>query len=72
LPLGMVFKPVEGLMRRVPNRQSLADLPVVGSAFLPTVSVEAVARAAVAAALDDNVPGGIMDDWTIATQYERE
>ena len=66
LPLGVVFGPVEALLKRLPNAKQLAALPVVGAGFVPPVAVEQVAKAAVAAATDPTVPGGVVDDWQIA------
>jgi hypothetical protein len=65
LPLGVIFGPVEALLKRVPNARALADTPIAGPLFLPPVSVRAVARAALAAATDDTVPSGVMDVWAI-------
>ncbi|GBF87375.1 hypothetical protein Rsub_00086 [Raphidocelis subcapitata] len=65
LPLGLLFGPVEQLLKRVPNARQLADTPLAGALFLPPVSVRAVARAAVAAATDDSVPPGVMNVWDI-------
>jgi hypothetical protein len=71
LPLGLVFGPFSALQRRLlPNgARSLAQTPLLGAAALPPNAVEAVARAAVAAATDDSVPGGIIDCWDINAQY---
>lgn len=44
-------------------------MPLAGAAFVPPTSVQAVAKAAVAAATDPAVPGGIMDVWQIK-EYE--
>lgn len=55
LPLGLVFQPLEMLLARAPK--TLVDLPVIGGLFVPPVSVEAVARAAVKAALDSSMSG---------------
>lgn len=49
--------------------KSLANMPLAGAAFIPPTSVQAVAKAAVAAATDPAVPGGIMDVWQIK-EYE--
>lgn len=65
LPLGLLFGPVEQLLKRVPNARALADTPLAGPLFLPPVSVQAVARAAVAAATDDAIPPGVMSVWDI-------
>ncbi len=49
--------------------KSLSNMPLAGTAFVPPTSVQAVAKAAVAAATDPAVPGGIMDVWQIK-EYE--
>lgn len=51
--------------------KSLSTTPIVGAGFVPPVSVEAVGRAAVAAATDPDVPPGVMDVWTIQQRYSR-
>jgi len=71
LPLGMVMKPFDTLLDKLPNRRQLSELPVLGTPLLKSTSVEAVARAAVAAATDDSIPGGIMDCWEIAERFEQ-
>ncbi|GAX72766.1 hypothetical protein CEUSTIGMA_g222.t1 [Chlamydomonas eustigma] len=63
IPLGYAFQPLESLLLRAPK--NLVELPVVGGLFVPPINVEAVARAAVAAATDSSVPAGIMDVSTI-------
>jgi hypothetical protein len=60
--------PLQKLLGALPT-QSLASLPLVGAGFVPPVSVDAVARAIVAAATDPSVPGGVMDVWQIE-KYE--
>jgi hypothetical protein len=70
LPLGMVFGPLEKLLAKLPNRRQLASVPLLGAGVLPATSVQAVARAAVAGATDNSVPGGIVDCWQIVSQYE--
>lgn len=52
-------------LKFLPTRR-LASVPIVGAAFAPPVSVDAVARAAVTAVLDPAVPPGPMDVWDIA------
>ena len=59
LPLGTVFGPLEKLLARGPK--TLVDLPIIGGLFIPPVSVESVAKAAVAAAADESFPPGIVD-----------
>jgi hypothetical protein len=66
LPLHLLFGPVDQLLRRLPNARQLAGTPLAGPLFLPPVPVQAVARAAVAAATDPLVPPGVMDVWEIA------
>lgn len=67
LPLGALFGPVDLLLKKLPPAQAkqLAALPVVGAGFVPPVSVEQVAKVAVAAATDSSIPGGVIDDWQI-------
>lgn len=72
LPLGALFGPLGALQRRLlpaGGGRALAQTPFLGAAALPPNDVEAVARAAVAAATDDGVPGGILDCWDINAQY---
>jgi len=66
LPLGMLFGPVEYALKHIPNAKQLSSLPVVGAGFLPPVSVDQVAKVAVAAATDPTMPAGIWDDWKIS------
>lgn len=67
LPLGAIFGPVDLLLKKLPPAQAkqLAALPVVGAGFVPPVSVDQVAKVAVAAATDPSVPGGVIDNWQI-------
>lgn len=53
------------VLKFLPTRR-LASLPIIGAAFAPPVSVDAVAKAAVTAVLDPAVPPGPMDVWEIA------
>lgn len=69
VPLQLIFKPLESALSLLPGRRRLADTPLVGSLLLPPVSVDAVARAAVAAATDPSVPGGVLDVWDIQARY---
>jgi nucleoside-diphosphate-sugar epimerase len=71
IPLGMFMKPFDALLEKLPNRRQLSQLPVVGAPLLKSTSVEAVARAAVAAATDDTIPGGVMDCWEIAERFDQ-
>jgi len=65
IPLGIVGAPLASALSYVPN-QSLAQIPVLGAAFVPPVSAEAIGKAAVLAATDPSVPAGAMDVWAIA------
>ena len=60
--------PLDRALSLLPT-QSLASIPLAGGAFVPPVSVRAIARAAVAAATDASVPPGPMDVWTIKQKY---
>lgn len=60
--------PLDRALSLLPT-QSLASIPLAGGAFVPPVSVKAVAKAAVAAATDDSVPPGPMDVWTIKQRF---
>lgn len=66
IPLGMIGAPLAGALSVLPT-QTLASLPLAGAAFVPPVSVESVAKAAVAAATDTTVPPGVLDVWKIMT-----
>ncbi|EFN59967.1 hypothetical protein CHLNCDRAFT_133074 [Chlorella variabilis] len=68
LPLGLVGAPLRAALSLLPTR-SLANIPIMGAAFMPPVSVDAVAKALVSAALDPSVPPGIMDVWEIGSKY---
>lgn len=61
LPLGLVGKPMESILSQAPMNR-LASLPYVGGIFVPPVSVETVARAAVRAATDPSSKPGI---WSV-------
>ena len=56
--------PLDKLLQNVPTKR-LAGIPLAGAAFVPPTNVQAVAKAAVAAATDPSVPSGIMDVWAI-------
>lgn len=64
VPLGLLFAPIAAALRALPSRR-LAELPVLGAAFVPPLPVGAVARAAAAAALDPGAPPGVMSVWDI-------
>eukprot|EP00889_Picochlorum_renovo_P006146 jgi/Picre1/33176/NNA_008501.t1 len=56
--------PLAAALKVLPSK-SLAGMPIIGAAFVPPVSVDAVSKAAVTAVVDPQVPGGIMDVWDI-------
>ena len=60
--------PLDRALSLLPTK-TLASIPLAGGAFVPPVSARAVARAAVAAATDAEVPAGAMDVWTIKEKY---
>eukprot|EP00891_Asterochloris_glomerata_P009911 jgi/Astpho2/9911/Aster-06622 len=64
VPLGVIGFPLDKLLQNVPTKR-LAGIPLAGAAFVPPTNVQAVAKAAVAAATDPSVPSGIMDVWAI-------
>ncbi|KAL0026968.1 hypothetical protein WJX79_003842 [Trebouxia sp. C0005] len=68
IPLSFIGVPLDRALGFLPAK-SLANMPLAGAAFIPPTSVQAVAKAAVAAATDPAVPGGIMDVWQIK-EYE--
>jgi hypothetical protein len=53
------------VLKALPTR-SLANIPIAGAVFVPPVSVDAVAKAALNAVLDPAVPPGPMDVWAIS------
>ena len=62
--------PLEKALGFLPTK-SLANMPLAGAAFVPPTSVQGIAKAAVAAATDPAVPGGIMDVWQLQ-QYDKQ
>lgn len=69
IPLQAVGVPLDKVLGALPS-ESLAGWPLIGAAAVPPISVEAVARAAVAAATDPSVPSGPMDVWKMKSEYE--
>jgi hypothetical protein len=65
IPLYAVGRPLEAVLSLLPT-ESLAKVPIAGAAFVPPISVETVAKVALAAATDPSVPSGPMDVWRIA------
>lgn len=65
IPLSAVGSPLESMLSFLPTK-TLAAIPLAGAAFVPPVSVQKVAKAAVSAATDPGVPPGVMDVWTIS------
>lgn len=56
--------PLDKVLSYLPARE-LAKYPGLSLGFVPPASVQAVAKAAVAAATDTIIPAGIMDVWQI-------
>lgn len=69
IPLSAVGVPLDKILGALPT-QSLASWPLLGVAAVPPISVEAVARAAVAAASDPSIPAGPMDVWKMKSDYD--
>lgn len=67
---GFAGVPLEKALGFLPTK-SLANLPLAGAAFVPPTSVQGIAKAAVAAATDPAVPGGVMDVWQLQ-QYDKQ
>lgn len=67
LPLQLAFGPLALLINQLgpETAKDLARMPLVGAAFIPPISVEKVARAAVRAATDPSVPPGVIDVWEL-------
>ncbi|KAL4856844.1 hypothetical protein ACK3TF_002892 [Chlorella vulgaris] len=62
VPLGLVGAPLKAALSVLPTK-TLAGIPILGAAFVPPLSVDTVAKAAVNAVLDSSVPAGTMDVW---------
>ncbi|MEW5301789.1 MAG: hypothetical protein WDW38_008420 [Sanguina aurantia] len=58
LPLQYVFGPLEWALSFVPSK-ALSGAPLLGTLFVPPLNVDAVARAAVRAAIDGSVAAGV-------------
>lgn len=66
LPLQYLFKPIESGLKMCPDEgRKFINVPFLGALFLPPVSAEAVACAAVRAATDPSVPPGCMDVYQV-------
>jgi nucleoside-diphosphate-sugar epimerase len=65
IPLGLIGAPLAAALKLVPTR-SLAGIPIIGAAFVPPTSVDTVGKAAAHAVLDDDLPGGVMDVWSMS------
>jgi nucleoside-diphosphate-sugar epimerase len=68
IPLGLLGAPLAAALALLPTRR-LARAPIVGAAFVPPVAVEALGRAAAAAALDADVPPGPLSVWDIKRRF---
>jgi uncharacterized protein YbjT (DUF2867 family) len=64
IPLGAIGLPLQKVLSYTPSKE-LAKYPGLALGFVPPVSVQAVAKAAVAAATDSIVPAGTLDCWEI-------
>jgi len=62
IPLSAIGAPLEMLLK---NAKPASQLPLVGNFLMPPVKVTSVARAAVRSAIDNAVPPGVLDVWSI-------
>jgi nucleoside-diphosphate-sugar epimerase len=62
IPLSAIGAPLEMLLK---NAKPASRLPLVGNFLMPPVKVTSVARAAVRSAIDNAVPPGVLDVWSI-------
>ena len=69
VPLGALGAPLDAALSFLPTKSLSESIPLAGLAFVPPVKVEALARAAVAAATDPEVKGGTMSAWEIKERY---
>lgn len=65
IPLGLAGVPMQTLLKPLPTK-SLSNIPIIGAAFVPPVSVQSVGKAAASAILDSSIKAGIMDVWEIS------
>lgn len=70
LPLQYIFGPLEWGLSYLPSK-ALSGAPLLGMLFVPPLNVDAVARAAVRAAIDGSVQGGVLDPWDIQKSSTR-
>ena len=70
VPLGALGAPLDAALSLLPTESLSRSAPsLAGLALVPPVRVEALARAAVAAATDPEVEGGAMSAWQIMERY---
>lgn len=62
IPLSAIGTPLEMIMR---NAKAATQIPIIGPSFVPPVNVTTVAKAAVRAAIDNAIPSGVLDVWSI-------
>lgn len=56
--------PIQKMLKFLPNER-LSEIPIIGAGFVPPISVDVIANAAISAAFDTSIEG-IMDVWEIA------
>ena len=69
VPLGALGAPLDAALSFLPTESLSRSVPLAGLALVPPVKVEALARAAVAAATDPEVEAGVMSAWKIKERY---
>lgn len=61
LPLNAIGTPLEVLLKH----KAISQVPVLGKLLVPPVKVATVAKVAVRSAIDNSIPPGVMDVWSI-------
>ena len=69
IPLGAVGAPLDAALSFLPTKSLSESVSLAGLALVPPVKVEVLARAAVAAATDPEVAGGVMGAWEIKERF---
>lgn len=72
VPLGAIGAPLDAALSLLPTKSIARSVPLAGLAVVPPIKVEALARAAVAAATGDPkaaAPSGVLDAWEIKERF---
>lgn len=68
LPLNAIGSPLELLLKH----KAISQVPMLGKLLVPPVKVTTVAKVAVRSAIDNSIPPGVMDVWSILRFGEDE